>query len=92
MATVKGVPPGHYLEMDVSGFWHPSVQVNERLSDFRPFPSGVVWEGSNWTGSELWGTLTSPGTATFRWEKAPSLLIINYGSLTNHTRFHIFEK
>jgi len=85
-----GVPTGHYLEMDLAGFYFPTPN-NEIMRDFSVAPDVAIIDGPNWTGSALHTTPNTPGTATFVFNDVPSSLSIEYGSLTNHVQFFLYE-
>ncbi|MCD4779768.1 MAG: PEP-CTERM sorting domain-containing protein [Candidatus Omnitrophica bacterium] len=85
-----GVPSGHYLEIDVDGFFL-DVPNNEILRNFNVLPDSIITNGALWTGAELLTTTTAPGTATFRYDTAPGSLSMEYGSTTNWVAFNIRE-
>jgi hypothetical protein len=100
--SFTGVPAGHYLEMDVSGFYYNEDAIDpnsgkpfgpnkELMQNFSVVPDSVITNGPTWTGSELLTTNISPGTATLRFNTAPSTLSIEYGSQTNHVFFELHE-
>jgi hypothetical protein len=92
--SFSGVPTGHYLEIDLDGFYYDTTSLpdnNELMYDFSTLPDSVVTNGPLWTGTELHTTNSGIGTATLRYEVAPSTLTIGYGSTSNHVFFLLTE-